>query len=467
MTTKPPGRGERRLRIGLLSVYFSLFDEQMPPDFRPRLEAAAARYSSLLESTFDVVYPGLVASDEDGRRANEAFRQASVDVVVVVPTMAAPPSYAAEALDRLDVPAVIWNAPLVDRLGADLGQAGAHEHTTVISAVMLGNIFFRKGAQVRVVTASPGDPAGVERVFARVRAAGRGSILRGGVLLRVGDPIGGYLDVEATEAELEAVGLNEAVVSAAELSAVVDQVTAEQRDALRADFLTRGWHGEPDDRSLGVAVALLTLVDRYGAIGGTVNCHGPFFRFGAKIGICACLGVSIATARGFPFSCTGDQPTAIALVIGRAIAGAALYSEIFVPELATGLALLGNGGEGDSAWADGAVQIGPSQHYPGVNGRGASVAFDLKRGPCTLLSLSPGPSGWRGAWTSAEVVENRYPRMAAPNAMLRFRDPDVGKALDRWAASGATHHQALLAGDVADGLVDALVAAGIDPIQVA
>ena len=453
-------------KVGLLSVYFSLFDEQMPPDFRRRLEAVAETYRSLLAADFDVVYPGLISSDESGRLANEAFRQAGVGAVVFAPTMAAPPSYAAQALEGLQVPVVIWNAPLVDRLGSDLDQAAAHEHTSVISAVMVGNALFRAGRPAVAVTASPSDVAGVQRLIAKVRASMAESTLRNAVLLRVGDPIEGYVDVETTDNQLAAIGLVERCVEEVELVAALRDVADDDLESLRADILTRGWTGEPDERSLRVAAALLALAARYEVVGGTVNCHGPLFRFSEEVGVCACLGVSLLTASGRPFSCTGDQPTAIALMLGRTIAGAALYSEIFAPELATGLALVGNGGEGDPAWAAGEIQLAPSQHYPGIHGRGTSLSFALECGPCTLLSLSPGPSGWRAAWARAEVVESRYPRMAAPNGMIRFvREPDSGRAVDRWATSGATHHQALLRGEMSEALLDALAAANIEAIE--
>jgi L-arabinose isomerase len=371
------------------------------------------------------------------------------------------------ALERLALPVVIWNAPLVERLGADLDQAASHEHTTVISAVMLGNVLVRLGHRVVSVTASPANAIGVQRVHAKINRSIAGNVLEGGVLLRIGDPIPGYLDIETSKEQLESLGLRERRIDETELVRAFWAVRDEEIDELRNDIASRGWLGEPDERSIRLAVVLLALAAQYEAIGGTVNCHGPFFRFGPDVGICACLGVSLATARGMPFSCTGDQATAVALVLGRWTTGAALYCETFAPELATGLALIGNGGEGDPAWASDDVHILPSQHYPGLNGRGTSLSFALRRGPCTVLSVSPGLGGWRGVWIPAEVVETRYSRMLVPNAMLRFsKEPDVGRALDLWIASGATHHQALLPGDAGEELSDALAACGIEPIGI-
>jgi L-arabinose isomerase len=437
----------------------------MPPDFRARQEAVASRYVSAFESDFEVVYPGLVASSADGRRANDVFRSGEVDAVVFAPVMAAPPSYAAKALEGLDVPLVIWNAPIVNRLGADLDQASAHEHTTTISAIMLANVLVRRGVPTVTITASPDDPRGTERVRAAIRTAVSEPALAGRLLLRLGDPIAGYLDVEATNDQLAMLGLNEHRVTSKELTDALADVTTDQIEAIRTEIGARGWHGAPDTRSVRVAAALLALIETYGAFAGTINCHGPLFRDSEDVGICACLAASLATARGVPFSCTGDQPTAIALVLGRALAGAALYGEFYAPELASGLVLFANGGEGDDLWAGGPVTIRPSQHYPGLNGRGASLSFPLHSGPCTLLSVTPTEAGWRGVWACAEVVETRYPQLGAPNAMLRFPGVDISDALDAWATAGATHHHALLRGDLSSSLPQALAAAGIAPIH--
>ena len=81
---------ERRLRIGLLSVYFGLFDAAMPPEFRQDRTAFAEGMRERLERFGSVVYPGVVDSDDTGKEAGRIFADAEVDVIVFAPTMAAP-----------------------------------------------------------------------------------------------------------------------------------------------------------------------------------------------------------------------------------------------------------------------------------------------------------------------------------------------------------------------------------------
>ena len=62
-----------RLKIGLLSVYFGLFDDAMPGDFRKSRESYASEVKNLLEQYGDVVFPGLVDSEDKATTAAKIF----------------------------------------------------------------------------------------------------------------------------------------------------------------------------------------------------------------------------------------------------------------------------------------------------------------------------------------------------------------------------------------------------------
>jgi L-arabinose isomerase len=439
-----------RPRIALVSVRFGLFDAQMPPDFPARMRAHAARSAEVLGSAFDVVAPDLIEDEEGARRVREELAVARLDAVVFAPAMAAPPSYAAIALERTTAPLVIWNAPSVARLPDGLTQAQATEHTTTVGALMYGNVRVREGRRPLVVTAAHDDPAAIDRMLRTVRAATAAGSLRGGVVLRVGDAIPGYLDVDATPGDLAALGLREVAVGLEAWEAAVEAASPAAATML-LDDVTHRWRGDPGpqaERSARVAVALDRAMADADAVAGTVNCHGSWFRGSERVGITACLAVAWQAEQGRSISCTGDQPTAIALHLARLMAGSALYCEGYTPEAETGLLLLAAGGEGDPAWADppGAVILEANDHYPGARGNGTGLAFRLRRGPATLLSLSPTPAGWVLAWATGEVVETRYDAMRGPNGMFRFDSGPAVEAVDDWIASGATHHNALAPG---------------------
>jgi L-arabinose isomerase len=457
--------------VGVVSCYFPLFEQQMPPGFRQDREATARSYAALLARDFDVVDAGMLASDADGVRANALLREARPDAVVFAPSMAAPPSYAASALAGLEAPLVIWNAPTIDRLPAGLTQAQATVNSSQVAAVMLANALVRESRPFATVTASPSDAADAALLTRTVRAAAVAARLRGASVLRVGGWIPGYLDVESTAAELARLGVTEHAVQVGELDEAFAAVAPPRIEAGLAELDTRGWarrEGPADERSMRLALALHDLAGAANAVAATVNCHSELLRWNPAIGITACLGASLLTAEGIPVSCTGDLPTALALVIARALSGRALYCEFYTPERETGLMLLAAGGEGDPAWADPGhpVVVEPNDHYPGEHGAGTALSFRLEQGPATALSLSPCGAGWRLAWATGEIVEGRYDAMGGPNGMFRFDSGSAYEAGARWITSGATHHNALARGRLDVELPVLARALGIEEVRV-
>jgi L-arabinose isomerase len=461
----------RRPKVGVVSCYFPLFESQMPPGFRQDREATARGYAELLARDFDVVDAGTLASDADGERANALLREARAEVVVFAPAMAAPPSYAAHALAGLDVPLVIWNGPTIDRIPDGLTQAQATINSSQVAAVMLANTLVRASQPFATVTASPSDAAGAALLMRTVRAAAVASVLRDASILRVGGWLPGYLDVASTTAELAQLGVTENAVGVEELNDAFGAVDDERIASGLADLDDRGWtrqEGEADRRSMRLALALHDLAGSLNAVAATVNCHSDILRWNPAIGITACLGASLLTAEGIPVSCTGDLPTALALVLARALSGRALYCEFYVPERETGLMLLAAGGEGDPAWADPRhpVVVEPNVHYPGDQGAGSSISFRLEQGPATAISLSPAGDTWRLAWATGEIAEARYDTMGGPNGMFRFDSGTAYEAGARWIASGATHHNALAHGRLDVEIPVLARALGIEEVRV-
>ena len=412
----------------------------------------------------DVVATPLIEDEEGAARTARELADARLDAVVFAPTMAAPPSYAARALADVEAPLVIWNAPSVRRLPDDLHQDEATVHSTSVGAVMYGNVLVREGRRVAVVTAGHDDPAAIDRLLRTVRAVAAAGSIRGSTVLRLGDPIPGYLDVESSAAELAWLGVTEHAIALADWEARVGAITdvdaATALAALRSDGDWSGDGGPGALRSSAVAVALERTMTEAGAVAGTVNCHGPWFRTSGAVGIPACLAVVREASAGRPVSCTGDQPTALALLLARRVAGAALYCECYTPESETGLVLVAAGGEGDPAWAD------PDE--PRVLEAQRPLPRCMRRGDERGLRPSPRTGdpavAFADRWRLDAGLGHRrdrgepLPRPARSewHVPLRFGPADM--ALERWIGSGATHHNALAPGRL-DVEVPALAAA--------
>ena len=460
-------------KIGLLSVYFGLFDDAMPAGFRQSRERFADEVRRRLADHGEVVALPLVDGPERAAEAGAVLAAASVDVVVFAPTMAAPPAWMERVLEGQDAPLVVLCAQETGSVPDDYDTEAATARSLPVGVVMATNVLVRRGRPFSAVVGEWGSPELEASLDRALRAAIAVATLRSKPLLQVGEPMDGYGDVVATEDELARLGVRTVPIAAEELAVAFQEVSPERLgavvDEVRSDADTdaAAVADEVLSRSCRLSAALESLCDARQVCGGTVNCHGPMLRWNPDVGITACLGVTRLSARGMPFSCTGDIVTAIALVLGKAIAGAALYCELYQMDIGGDWMLVANGGEGDpAARAPGTpLRLLPEDHYRGQHGPGVAAAFELSEGPATLTSLTPVASavgGWRMVVAEGQIVGSRHHRMEGPNAMFRFSGAPVADAYREWCRAGATHHAALLPGYRAEEIGCAAELLGIE-----
>ena len=443
------------LRIGHLPVYFGLFDEAMPSGFRSSRDEFRSTMNEVLAVHGEVVDPGLVDNADSAKAAGALFASENVDVIVFAPTMAAPPAWAWNAIDGIDVPVIAVGAQESATVPSDYDTEAATARSLPVGLVMFTNVLVRRGHPFVTVVGELSAPELREQLAVALRAAAvRSRILRS-PLLAIGEPIEGYDDVMADGAELRALGVRSVPVSRTELDAAFEAVNQGRVLDLAAEARrTTDASAVVDDvlhRSCRLALALEDIVGAHDACGGAVNCHGPLLRRNPVIGVTACLGVSFCSTHGVPFACTGDIPTAIALVVGKVMTRSALYCELYQMDLVDDWILVANGGEGDftSCEPGTPVRLLPEDHYAGERGAGTAVAFELSRGPATLISLSPvaaAPGGWVLVVAEGEILDSRHPTMEGPNGRFRFASGPVAEAFAVWCAAGATHHAVVLRG---------------------
>ena len=455
------GGNEHRLRIGLLSVYFGLFDAAMPPEFRMDRTAFAEAMRDRLESFGSVVYPGVVDSDDTGREAGRLFAEAGVDVIVFAPTMAAPPSYGWEAIrDLPQVPLVTVGAQELEEVPDDYATEEATRRSLPVGLVMFTNVLVREGRPFTTLISSVAAD-GLDAALAEtLRAVDAAAMVRNSRMLAIGAPISGYLDVEVTPGELQHLGVEVIDIDAEGIGAAFDAVDSTAAMTLVTDLRDRFDASAVDDatleRSARLAIAIDQLCGQHDANAGAVNCHGDALRWNDRVGITACLGVTLCTRDGRPFACTGDIPTGIALAIGKRLARSALYCELYQMDFPGDWILLANGGEGDLSIRapSSTVRLLPEDHYLGNHGPGTAVAFELPKGPATLISLTPinHTGGWVLVGAEGRILDSKHHGMEGPNAMFRFDSGNVAGAYARWCEAGATHHAGVLPGHHGDVL---------------
>jgi len=474
------------VKIGLISVYFGLFDDALPVTFRQERNELNQKIEEGLSHYGDVINPGLIDNEENAMTANKLYKKEKVQALVYSPTMAAPPIYLKKSIENLDLP-ILCVSPQEFRstpknYNTDLGT----EHSTLVGLTMGTNILVREGIEFNVYILHVDDiPFSTEikeffkenKVIKQVtdiekkessinfslsqlnnsKAIKAIDKLKNYPLITFGEPISGYLDVEMTKKDEELIGVNIKKITKKELNDTfnnINELDVKNNIKELNDKFTkaRTIKKETLERSSRLNLTLNNIVEKNNAIGGAINCHGDFFRWNNNIGITGCLSVSCLAEKGSLFSCTGDVPTSIALVASKIISGSALYCECYTIDFENDTILIANGGEGDFTINNTSpnLRILPEDHYMGERGPGVAVQFDIEEMEATLISISPtlinNKNEWRIILAEGVTSKSAHQDMEGPNTMFKFKTKTAKKGFEEWALLGATHHAVLMPG---------------------
>jgi L-arabinose isomerase len=212
--------------------------------------------------------------------------------------------------------------------------------------------------------------------------------------------------------------------------------------------------GESLERSVRCAVALEDIGRDERLDAGAMNCHVPEIRLGPEPGIAPCLALGRETSGGRPWTCTGDVPTAVAMLTAKLLGAPTLYHELESIDYSTGELAVANTGEHDLGW------VAPGERPRLIENawfacdpcRGACACFGLRPGPATLLAFTPHadePSGFRFVVAEGEITGRRFSGAGTPNGAFRFAGQSAVDAYTAWALAGASHHSCISPGSLA------------------
>jgi L-fucose isomerase-like protein len=416
----------------LVVLRSAFFDEQMSEDHRREQLDAISAIAAVVAEIAQVRSTHVVDSTDSADSARAEISRQGPDVVVLVPLMAVPPAWAARAVPP-SIPPLVWDIASGARMPATATQATAHRETSSVGLIMAAGGLAAEDR--RYLAVSSPVAAGSEPLADAVRAASAAARLARTRLLALGSPVPGYSTVPSADAVLGALGIECAAPSEAELVAAFDR------------------HRDAASDSERLSAAIRELSEQHQVDGLAVNCHGPFFRDNLRIGSVACLAVSESNDRGIAGACTGDTATAAALRLASLLAGAALYCEPYCVDEGRRAILLANCGVGSARLArTGTWRQLPSQHYPGVRGRGTSVAMAAAPGPASYLTVRPRADRWLVVVVEGSVSDDWLPEFGGAQAWFvpeRLVAREVVVAL---AEAGVMHHGALTSGHLARSL---------------
>jgi len=456
------GNGDR-IRVGVVAGYMAFFEGIMPEGYREeKAEWARRIVRRLQDAGFEPVFPGLIVTREDGMAAGEQFVKSGVDVILVVPTMAAPPEYSWEAVKRMPrTPLIVWDMHEMTEIPDGYTMRDLVRHSNNVGTIMFTNTALRHGRNVQLFVSAERDSRTEAKVFKAIRAGKAASAFLNGRIGLIGKPIDGYVNVTADPGDLAGTfGLQVQDIGSDEFTRTFRQVTdeeiGEKRRWLEEHTRVEAEQDHGFRQSLALTVTLEKLTERYGLLGGAFNCRAEYAAKNPEIGVIGCLGVSCMTSVGKPYTCTGDIVTSLAMIAAKQLGGDILYCECDQIDYVEDYMLMANTGESDFCLSCDKPCVISTRGHSGQPLKGASVFISAKPGPATLVGMSP-KKGAKGGWVlviaPGEILGTRHQELRVGNCMFRFRNGPTPEAFRRWCLAGATHHGSLSSGDLTEELV--------------
>ena len=452
------------VRAAVVSPYWTFWEASAGgPALREDRQMLLADAVAALRSAgapLDVIGTGLLDSPEAATAQADGIEE-NLDVIVVVICMAAPSTHGLAFLDRFPaVPVVVWSVQRSRNIRAGFDASDITSAGTAVGTPQLTNMLARSGRPHEIVVGALDDAAPHRQVARAVQADATASALRRARIARVGHPPPGYACVDTDAGALRlATGIELVDVDPADLRRrwrAVDEASTDrlQRQAEAIAEVAVAWD-TAGRRSLAGAAALEALDEELDIAAGAMNCHVPELRFGSEVGVTPCYGLGRETSRGIPWTCAGDVLTAVAMLVGKRLGGAALYHELEVLDFDTDEVAIANSGEHDLSWcpAGRRPRLQPNPWYTDDPLTGASVWFELPPGPASLIGFTPHsgePSGYRFIVAEGHITERSLPQSPTVGGVFRFAgEAGVAESWRAWAAAGVNHHSSCSPGHLA------------------
>lgn len=179
------------------------------------------------------------------------------------------------------------------------------------------------------------------------------------------------------------------------------------------------------------------------------------------------VGNSLLCAAGFPMCGESDLKTCVAMMIMDRLDIGGSFAEFHPVDFDRNSVLVGHDGPHHIKIADGKPVLRSLKQYHGKPGFGASVEFQIKAGPITMLGLTSKADGsFKFVVAEGESRRGKIPATGNTNTHGHFGS-SVRKFLSRWFAEGPTHHYALGIGHHAEDVRLVGESLGIEVVIVA
>lgn len=450
----------RNPKIGLLPLYVELYD-LTTPEVRPDIDAAHAYASKCLSRRgMEVVDVPVCRLAGEFETAIAQFESADVDAIVTLHLAYSPSLESEKALANVKLPLIIL----------DTTPSYTYDQNTDPDQLMLNhgihgvqdmcNLLIRNGQVFRVCAGHLDHSDVLNQVYAACKAAMVAHELKKARVGLVGEPFAGMGDFRVPYGELKR-ELGICVVpydfekGAERIAAVtrkeIDEEYAADLERFEIDpKLSR----EVYDRTAKTSLAIRRWAEEEKLSAYTIN----FLETeGSNPGLPVMPFTECCTAMVNGVGYAGEGDVLTAGLVGALLSAfpETTFTEMFCPDWEHGTVFLSHMGEFNYGIAEGKPLL-KEKPFPFTSAENPTVAYrTMKGGRAVLLNLAP-------------FGEGRYTLTLAPGEMLKIHGenrmadavngwfkPDVPleRFLEQYSQNGATHHSALIYGNVLEQLL--------------
>jgi L-arabinose isomerase len=474
-----PRRKPLTARVGLFGVGHHTYWGQFPGLREEMLAKIAALEKKLAPHQVEVVNLGLVDCAKAACAVRDRLRAENVDLVFCdMVTYATSATFAVVVRD-VNVPIVL----------VALQPMKALDYARATTRVQLANDDFCSvpeftGVAIRMGKQPPpvilgtleDDPLAEAELAEWCRIAHVLHDLKRARIGHFGHPIEHMLDMQTDQAALTAAfGCHIVQTEADDLLRHYRRVSGAEIEAKKgailavfdtpdpgADPITRKLTAEDLEMAARVAAALERFIEEHELDGLAYYYEGePESELRAVV-TNLIVGNSLLTAAGFPMCGESDLKTCLAMLILDRLELGGSFAEFHPVDFNEGFVLVGHDGPHHLNVAEGRPVLRSLLTYHGKPGSGASVEFQLKAGPISMLGLGvTRAGGFKFIAAEGQSVRGPIPATGNTNTCGFFK-PDVRTFLKRWVAEGPTHHFALGVGHHAATLERIASALGLE-----
>lgn len=440
-------------RIGLLLTGHKIYWGQFPA-LKELGEEMTKQLMVHLEELGEVLTPGLVDTYEKAVEADEFFGKNVPDILVIFPLGYTTGMMIAPVVKNISCPIRLLNAH--EDSGYDYGKADTaiylhHEGPCCIPEYSVTLAVLQK--EFRVISGHFGMKEMWEEIGREALGAAAAREFEKLNFAVIGNTYTNMTDMPTDEYRvLSSTGRLLKRPEIEEIEEAYHRVTEEQLEAMYAEFremyeVDESVTNEHMKESAQIAIAFDEVIRKH-----RIDAFG-YYWWGEKELITnlrseSALAVSRLAAMGIPGVTEGDVKTAMAMKILDLLGGGGMFLEFFSLDFDENFIMVGHDGPSNINVASGRPRLQYLTVQHGKTGEGLGIDFDMAKGLCTLLNLSPlrTDRDYKLIYSIGEVIEGDILNIGNPNCRVRVEKP-IGEFFNDWCQQAPPHHMALGVGD--------------------